>query len=301
MTVVLAVPVFAQKPIGEVQSSDASVRGSVVLAKTGTGVMSGTQISAGATTAVLKLARGGEIDICPRSSVTVSSSSTGVENLVGLSAGTIEAHYELASSADTVMTPDFRILLPGPGAFHFGFGLEPDGDVCVKSLAGSTSSVIVSEMFGEGTHQVKPGEQLVFHAGRVANALTNPSQSCACSLAPAAATVKTATNIGLGFPEQESQRAAAAVAAGQPLAQAVEVPEPPKSGEIAMHVDAPMIFHSEDLPPTASTVPRKNLSAVQVPILISVQPPAAKPPNGRRWFQKIGGAFSRFFKGKSSS
>ena len=168
-----ATPAFAQKAIGEVQASDATVRGSVVLAKTGTSVMSGVQISAGATTAVLKLTRGGEMQICPQSGVTISSSNSGLENLIGLSAGTIEAHYDLASNADTVMTPDFRILLPGPGAFHFGFALEPGGDVCVKSLPGSTSSVIVSEMFGEGTHQVKPGEQIVFHAGRVVNASSN--------------------------------------------------------------------------------------------------------------------------------
>jgi hypothetical protein len=294
-----AQPTTAQKAIGEVQSSDASLRGSVVMAKTGTSVMSGAQISAGATTAVLKLTRGGEMQICPHSAVTISSSNSGLENLVGLSSGAIEAHYELASNADTVMTPDFRILLPGPGAFHFGFSLEAAGDVCVKSLPGSTSSVIVSEMFGEGTHQVKPGEQIVFHTGRVANASTNSSQSCGCPPAPVPE-VKTASTIGLGFPEKESQTAAAAVAAGKPLPAPAEVPPPPStpSGEIAMKVDAPMIFHSEDLPPSAANVPRSTLAAVQFPILLNVQPPERALQPQKKWYQKVGGAFSRFFRGK---
>ena len=302
IAVLLALPLFAQTPIGEVQSSDASVRGSVVMAKTGASVMSGSQISAGPTTAVLKLTRGGTIEICPRGSITVSSSNSGRENLVGLSAGIIEAHYQMGSSADTVLTPDFRILLPGPGAFHFGFGLQAGGGVCIKSLPGSTASVIVSEMFGEGTHQVKPGEQLVFHAGRVADAAWDESQICTCGRPPVTET-KQATSVGLGFPEQESQRAAAAVAAGQPLPKPVEAPPtlPAKLGEIAMQVDAHMIFHSEDLPPTAATVPRKSLASVQFPILLSVQPPTRQSSQGKRWYQKFGGAFSRLFKGKSSS
>ena len=114
---------------------------------------------------------------------------------------------------------------------------------------------------------------------------------------------KQATSVGLGFPEQESQRAAAAVAAGQPLPKPVEEPAPLPTdpGEIAMRVDAPMIFHSEDLPPTAATVPRKNLAAVEFPILLSVQPPIRQSSQGKHWYQKIGGAFSRVFKGKSSS
>ncbi len=291
---------WAQKPIGEVQSSDAAVRGSVVLGKTGTAVMSGSQISAQASTAVLKLTRGGEIRICPGSSVTLSSSNNGRENLVGLSAGTIEAHYELASSADSVMTPDFRILLPGPGSFHFGFGLAPGGDVCVKSLPGSTSSVIVSEMFGEGTHQVKQGEQIVFHAGRVENASLDAGDTCTCSVSePAAA--RAAATTSLGFPEQESQRAAVALAAGHPLPDKVEtLPQTAvKPGQIAMQVDAPMIFQGEEPAPTAKTVFRTNLAAVHLPALLDVQPTIPQRPPEKKWYQKVGTVFSHIFGRKS--
>jgi len=279
-----------------VESGDAAMRGSVVLTKTGTRVMSGTQISAGSSTAVLKLSRGGEIQICPRASVTVSSSNTGAENLVALNAGAIEAHYELASSADTIMTPDFRILLAGPGTFNFGFGLGVGGDVCVKSLPGSTSSVIVSEMFGEGTHQVKPGEQVVFHAGRVENAALDPSQTCGCPQTQSPA-VKTA----MEFPEQESKRAAADAASGRASAVPVEIaPAQPatRPGEVTMQVDAPMVFESEEPPPTPASLARPNIASVQFPMVLSAQPPR---PEVKPWYRKIGGVFARMFGRKSSS
>src|SRR5437868_5246243 len=55
--------VSAQVSIGEVQSSDASVRGSVVLGSNGASIMSGSQITAGERNASLKLARGGDINV----------------------------------------------------------------------------------------------------------------------------------------------------------------------------------------------------------------------------------------------
>jgi len=56
----------AQTPVGELFAGDASVRGSVVLAASGTSVLSGSEVSAGQSAAVLKLQRGGELRICPR-------------------------------------------------------------------------------------------------------------------------------------------------------------------------------------------------------------------------------------------
>jgi ribosomal protein L27 len=288
----------AQRPIGEVESGgDAAMHGSIVLTKTGTRVMSGTEISAGSTTAVLKLARGGEIQICPKTSVTVSSSNSGAENLVALNAGSIEAHYQLASSADTIMTPDFRILLAGPGTFNFGFGLAVAGDVCVKSLPGSTSSVIVSEMFGEGTHQVKPGEQVVFHAGKVENVAQTSSQRCGCPENEPPA-VKTA----MEFPEQESKRAAEAAASGRvPVVpvEAAALPPETKPGQVTMQVEAPVIFESEEPPPTPASLARPNIASLQLPSQLSAQPPPR--PEAKPWYRKIGGVFARMFGKKSSS
>ena len=155
--------------VGELFASDASVRGSVLLAGTGTKVVSGSSVTAGDAPAVFRLARGGDLRICPATSVTLTSSSSGREVMIGMSTGSIEAHYTLAQSADTIMTPDFRILLAGPGTFNFAIKADDRGNVAVRALTGNTASLIVSELNGDGTYQVKPSEEVLFHNGKLAD------------------------------------------------------------------------------------------------------------------------------------
>src|SRR3954463_6144095 len=89
----LAASAAAQVPIGEVQSSDASVRGAVVLNNNGASIMSGSQITAGERNASLKLSRGGDINVCSGSSINVTSSNNGHEHLIALNNGALETHY----------------------------------------------------------------------------------------------------------------------------------------------------------------------------------------------------------------
>lgn len=170
---------FAQT-IGEMFASDASVRGSVLFASGGTQIQSGSSVSAGEAAAVLKLARGGELRICAKTTVSISSSSNGRDLLWGMNAGSVEAHFALPASADTIMTPDFRILLAGPGTFHFAISSNVRGDTCMKALASNTASLIVTELTGDGTYQVKPNEQVVFHGGSLAKADGLVPPDCGC-------------------------------------------------------------------------------------------------------------------------
>ena len=98
----------AQAPVGDLFAGEASVRGSVVLAASGTSVLGGSQVSAGQSAAVLKLQRGGELRICPRTSLSVNTSPSGGELMIGFNTGSLELHYTLAAGTDTVMTPDFE-------------------------------------------------------------------------------------------------------------------------------------------------------------------------------------------------
>ncbi|MGH9577559.1 MAG: hypothetical protein ACRD3R_08985, partial [Terriglobales bacterium] len=182
---VLFAPSFshAQEALAEVFASDATVRGSVVLAGSGTKVLSGSSISAGAQAAVVRLVRGGEVRVCPGNSVTLAS-ATGRDLLWGVGTGAIEVHYALASSADTLMTPDFRILLAGPGAFHFALSSDNRGNTCVRSLPGNTSSVIVQELAGSGTYQVRPGDQVLFRNGGTSEVDSTTPLSCGCPAPP---------------------------------------------------------------------------------------------------------------------
>src|SRR3954471_12441863 len=168
--------------IGEVFATDATVQGSVILAGSGTRVGSGSTVSAGRTTASLRLDRGGEVRVCPGTSVSVTASARSKGLMLSLDSGTIETHYSVSSSADTIQTPDFRILLPGPGDFNFAISADKKGNACVRALESNTASIVVAEMMGDGTYQVRPNEQVTFSDGKVSNAV--PFGRCGCAAGP---------------------------------------------------------------------------------------------------------------------
>src|SRR3954469_16479561 len=125
---------FAQAPVGQIFASDATVKGSVTLAAGGAQVMSGSMVSAGESTALLKLDRGGEVRVCPHTTLSVATSQSGRDLMMGISAGGLETHYAISASADQIVTPDFRILLAGPGRFDFAIESSKSGDTCVRAL-----------------------------------------------------------------------------------------------------------------------------------------------------------------------
>src|SRR5215472_2379267 len=99
--------------------------------------------------------------------------------MLGLSQGSMETHYVLEDSVDSVLTPDFRVVLPGPGNFNIAVGADSRGDTCVQSLAGSTSGAVVAELLGSGTYEIKPQQQVLFRQGRI-DAVETSSVFCGC-------------------------------------------------------------------------------------------------------------------------
>lgn len=170
---------YAQNDIGEVFSSDASVRGSVVLSGHGAHVLSGSQVSAGDGVALLKLERGGELRICPKTNLSLSVDANGKSLVVGMNVGAMELNYSLQSSTDSVITPDFRLQLISPGNFHFAISVAPSGDTCLRSLPGNDASVFIAEMMGNGAYQLSPGKSALFKSGRISG-LTDAPAVCGC-------------------------------------------------------------------------------------------------------------------------
>ena len=103
------------QPIGELYATDASVKGSVILAGSGTSVLSGSSIQAGVEAATLKLDRGGSLLVCEGTKLAVNSSQNGRQLLLSLNTGNLELNYPLGTEADTLLTPDLQLLMPGPG------------------------------------------------------------------------------------------------------------------------------------------------------------------------------------------
>ncbi len=253
--------------VGELFASDASVRGSVLLAGTGTKVVSGSSVTAGDAPAVFRLTRGGDLRICPATSVTLTSSTSGSQLMVGMSTGSLEAHYSLALSADTIMTPDFRILLAGPGTFNFAIKADDHGDVAVRAMKGNTASLIVQELNGDGTYQVKPSEEVLFRSGKLTDPDHGPLPDCGCP-APAVPVQRVAVEAPKELTKAKDEKNA-------------EAPPPvPMTPVAEQHLEAavPFIYQAGD-PAQEVVIGVARLRLTHGPVLPSrmVLPPPPEP------------------------
>ena len=313
---VCALPLAAQtatepEPIGDLVSTDASVKGSVVLAAAGTGLMPGSAIEAGNSAATIKLQRGGFLRVCPKTQVTVNVAAQISANapeahkpaglMLSLGSGALETNYELPAQADMIVTPDFRIMLAGPADFHLAISVDGHGNTCVRSLSGNSGAVLVSELLGAGTYQVKANESVLFPNGAIQNAAA-ASEACGC-------------------PEEEPARAVEVAKANSDArapGPATSAPaSPPNTQEVAsatqprVEVEAPFVFQAVPPPPEAAAI--VGLRAQAVPDFPDphVQPPSKKsrsrnstPPElaaankpHKGFFARIGGFFASLFGG----
>jgi hypothetical protein len=301
--------------VGELFASEATAHGPALLTGSGMVVQSGAQASAGTSPATLRLQRGGEVKICPRSSLTVNAVPGNQELMMAMNTSAVEINYPINNLADTLVTPDFKVMLAGPGIFHFALGVNNRGDTCIKSLRGNSSNLIVQEMLGSGIYQVKADESVLFSGGKLDGRAALETE-CGC---PAPPPVLQAEN----EPEKPPKPVTKA-AASEPEKSSVTAPLPQEQpGEAHVQVDAPLIFSGSVEPeapevPPASTVARVRFSTMpnvfllqekaEPPVLpqnkekeeVSPNPPVTakqdKPREKKGFFGKIKGLFSSLFK-----
>jgi AMIN domain-containing protein len=284
-------------------------------------------LTAGSETTIMRLDRGGEVRVCPKTTLSVTPSENGRDLMLGMSTGALEAHYTLNASSDSVVTPDFRMLLAGPGEVNYAISANARGDTCVRALQGNTASVIVSELMGNGTYQVKADEQVFFRAGRVDQMETTVPDDCGCPppqipamraavLAPTISEKDLPPAVHLAQPGDEAKPAPpvdsdAKMSAEAPQSQVTLTTAPPEAAELpapspsAAHVqvDAPFVFRATDSPP-APAVPVPELASqilpfsrasTPAPLLTTAEPPPNPEPR-KGVMGKVKGFFASIFK-----
>jgi len=302
------IPTFsaAAKPAVVPVSSNGA--GSAVIV--GSRIGSGSSVTASTETAVLHIARGGELHVCPNSTVSVTASKNGQELMFGMSTGTLETHYHIEGGSDAVLTPDFRMLLSGPGDFDYAISTNSHGDTCVRALLGNTASMLVSELMGDRTYQVKPTEQVVFHEGRIDRVSNEVPFDCGCAAPPPPvmrastqpettqlAEAKLPPNLQLpsstsGNPSRSSidpmlpplpnaSRPAIAGSAGVPTQRAAVAPEAAaparaKKEDLHVQIEAPLVFRGSDRTRTTTQTAANTAPANPVPAPTAAPAPQPK-------------------------
>jgi len=283
------------------------------LVETGSRVASGSSITAGAETAIMRLTRGGEVRVCPGTTVSFTTSSNGSDLMLGMSQGAIETNYLLQESVDSVLTPDFRIVLPGPGEFNLAIRADNHGNTCIGSLPGSTSSAVVAELLGSGTYEIKPEQQVLFRQGRL-DSIETPASSCGCP-APQEPVMRTENNPTAVVPDTktgEKLELANGDSSKGPLignGEASSNPEAKPDSKRATtenEADAPLVFSGLERAKTKRSAPPPPVDEVAAlhlttkppdpPAAVVVLPPAPDAKTDKKgFFGKVKGFFGSIF------
>jgi hypothetical protein len=214
-------------------------QGKAIIASNGT-------VTSGATTTVVALPRRGTLNICTATTIKLASDS-GVPSgdapglMMAMDHGAIETSFAAGKNADMLLTPDFRILIGGPGAINVKIRLGQGGDTCVDNPRGSGEGapyVLVTSVFDGRLYRVQPGQRVMFQHGSMDAVVDQEKEPCGCPPAPA-------ETQGNDFPLAQSE-GLAPTAAPKPAAA-------PRKGKATQA--PPLVYNAGESNPTVASLP----------------------------------------------
>ena len=281
------VPVEGVKVTGAMDVAD----GKAVIAASGS-------VTAGEQAATVVLPHRGNLKLCPTTKVSLTADA-GVATaslapgeapglMMALDRGAIEASFATGHNSDVILTPDFRILISGPGTAAVQVRLGAKGDTCVDNRGPNAAYVSVSSVFEGGIYRVQADQRVMFQHGSLREVVDQEKESCGC---PPEAPKSPAGN---EFPIAQSMGLAPA-----PVPANVEAP-----GKEAAQVTTQFSYDgTKPGQPPVSGPSTASGGAKTVPAAPQPQAPApvtkseAKPQEKPGFFGKIGHFFKKIFGG----
>lgn len=166
------------------------VTGSLEVASGHAMIATSGSITAGDTTALVNLPRRGKLLVCASTTVKLAADTNVPAGevpglMIALEHGALETSFAAGRNSDVILTPDFRILIGGPGASELKVRLGDHGDTCVDNPVPQNSNqggpyVIVTSVFEGGAYRVQPGQRVMFEHGSLREVVDNEKEPCGC-------------------------------------------------------------------------------------------------------------------------
>jgi hypothetical protein len=287
-------PQTQQTPIAYVPTEGVNLSGSLEVSNGKAVIGNNGSITAGDKAATVTLARGGTLQLCSTTKVHLSrdSSIADVQSsalMISLDRGALEASYATGKYSDVLMTPDFRILISGPGQTDLKIRVSPKGDTCLDNHGTDAPYITVTSLLEGGLYRVQPNQRVLFEHGSLNDVVDNEMEPCGCPPATLEAvksvdgSSSTADN---PFPIAQSEGLAAA-------------PPPPTTpavpaGQPHVQVTVPLVYKSDAPPPQ----PPPDMAPDTKPATTTAAPAPQPPPKKQGgFFHSIGHFFSKLFGG----
>lgn len=243
-------------------------------------------VTSGSRTTDVVLPRRGTLRVCASTTVHLAADTSVPASgfpglLMAMDHGAVELSFANTPgrNADVLMTPDFRILIGGPGASEVKVRFGRQGDTCVDNSGAPSGGsmplgwnsgkdapyVVVQSLFEAGLYRVQPGQRVMFQHGSLQEVVDNEKEPCGCPPPPAKPS-------GNEFPLAQSEGLAPLPA--PTLNQNSAAPQvPPQVPQVPA-----MVYSSQPAQPPApaSTAVTPNQSAAARP---APKPALKKKPN----------------------
>jgi hypothetical protein len=316
----------AQQPIGRTSAHEVKVSGAVDVHAGEMLLGNGSAVTAGEQAVLISLTRGGDLRLCPTTTVHLAKDRSVEKDdstalMMALDRGALEANYVTGKYSDVLMTPDFRILLSGPGTANVSVRVSAKGDTCVDNHGENAPYVTVSSLFDGGVYRVQPNQRVLFEHGSLRDVVDSEQEPCGCpapvSIATAGSTSDKPAEVGakVGGPSSTPADTTFPLAVSQGLAPPPAKPDVPP-GEVHASVTVPLTYNGatgkagdpHDLAAAGAAGVEPNAAATPAaPSKPAASPaPAAetatavtpeKKPQKNGFFHSVGRFFSRMFGG----